>query len=1057
MRLDDGFGRAPTALADKVFTVLFPFCGVGGAALGFQGSGAEFRKLGVRARFQVLGGIEMDPSTARDFTRLTGAPCLTMDVRAVTPAMLRAEFGETCPDVIFFSPPCLPGHGEVLTPEGPRRIDAMRANDLVLTHRGRYRRVRAVGAHMFTGTMLGFRLHGTVDVQEFTPEHPLWVRRTTRPMTNGRVRGLGEPKFLPAGEVRVGDRVGFPIDPVEPGCARRFIASLGDPTVVRRGGKNEGPYTKSAHDARLVQIHDLTPFAESPALWFLIGAYLGDGYRRPSRYELAYCVGASGGDLDRAIRKALAVLGLHSVKEDADSGSRNVKLRLHARHLSMICGAFGDGAADKRIPPALMGLERPLLDALIEGYRATDGSERATYTAASGRLASANWSIVSIALPLLRDMQRLLLRRGEFGAIHVASHGGPSIIEGRAVQTRPRWEIVVAETTRRGTHEFLDGAVWVRVRSKTERPTTERVWNLEVEEDDTFCAPMMATHNCKGGSGLLSKALAKTAKYTDMNGLCMAWLALMFDTWPEGPLLLLMENVPNLRNRARSMFVAVRRLLASKGYVSHDEAHDCGVMAGLAQHRKRLLLVARHAARVPALLYQPAPHRVRAVSEVLGHLPLPHDPAGGPLHRLPEIDPLTALRLALIPAGKDWKALPSRVLVPEELATRLARVRPSARTPFNDVWRVMHYASTAPCVTSGATPSSGGTSVADPRAGYAHAPRDHDHGVMDWCATAGTITTRTDASNGRFSVADPRAGYDHEPRNDDHGVLGWCSSSGTITGKARPGNGRFSVADPRATSVDPQLHLGPQAHANLCGVTAWSAPGRTVTGASRPASGALSVADPRASCGFNGTYGVLPWSDPTGALPGAAAQSPATGRFTVADPRPSVSCYPHTYGVLRPSDAAHTITATTYVGCGPFSLADARVTHAVPGDPDAWGVAPLPQGSLSVSPAWLASLPFPFILAADGTWHRPLTTYECAMLQSFPEQVDGRPFDLEGTREQVRVKVGDAVPRLTGTRIGDQCLYTLIDALYATWTPSAGGVWVRPSTDEPDAVRMLDA
>ena len=31
MRLDDGFGRAPTALADKVFTVLFPFCGVGGA------------------------------------------------------------------------------------------------------------------------------------------------------------------------------------------------------------------------------------------------------------------------------------------------------------------------------------------------------------------------------------------------------------------------------------------------------------------------------------------------------------------------------------------------------------------------------------------------------------------------------------------------------------------------------------------------------------------------------------------------------------------------------------------------------------------------------------------------------------------------------------------------------------------------------------------------------------------------------------------------------------------------------------------------------------------
>lgn len=38
MRLDDGFGRTPRELTDKVFTVLFPFCGVGGSALGFQGS-----------------------------------------------------------------------------------------------------------------------------------------------------------------------------------------------------------------------------------------------------------------------------------------------------------------------------------------------------------------------------------------------------------------------------------------------------------------------------------------------------------------------------------------------------------------------------------------------------------------------------------------------------------------------------------------------------------------------------------------------------------------------------------------------------------------------------------------------------------------------------------------------------------------------------------------------------------------------------------------------------------------------------------------------------------
>lgn len=56
---------------ERVYTVLFPFCGVGGA-LGFKLAVAELARLGITGRFKILGGIELDPSTARDFELLTG-------------------------------------------------------------------------------------------------------------------------------------------------------------------------------------------------------------------------------------------------------------------------------------------------------------------------------------------------------------------------------------------------------------------------------------------------------------------------------------------------------------------------------------------------------------------------------------------------------------------------------------------------------------------------------------------------------------------------------------------------------------------------------------------------------------------------------------------------------------------------------------------------------------------------------------------------------------------------------------------------------------------------
>lgn len=103
------------------------------------------------------------------------------------------------------------------------------------------------------------------------------------------------------------------------------------------------------------------------------------------------------------------------------------------------------------------------------------------------------------------------------------------------------------------------------------------------------------------------------------------------------------------------------------------------------------------------------------------------------------------------------------------------------------------------------------------------------------------------------------------------------------------------------------------------------------------------------------------------------------------------------------------------------------------------------NGRFSVAdPRWPASVPFPVIISLDGTWHRPLTTLECAALQSFPVMVDGQPLTLDGKSNSAwRVRIGDAVPPDGAKPIAMQMLLTLLHADAGSFVLSSGGaVWV---------------
>ena len=341
---------------------------------------------------------------------------------------------------------------------------------------------------------------------------------------------------------------------------------------------------------------------------------------------------------------------------------------------------------------------------------------------------------------------------------------------------------------------------------------------------------------CKGASGLLSETMSLTPKYQALNELTLRCIWLMCEAWKDDPVsLIVFENVPRLATRGRHLLDQINKVLGHYGYAVAETTHDCGVIGGLAQSRKRFLLVARHIEKVPPFLYEPEKKTLKSVGSILGRMPLAGDvEAAGPMHRVPALQWKTWVRLALVTAGKDWRSL-------NDLAIEDGYLR--------DLVIVPEY-----------------------RAGYL--------GVHDWRDTAGTVAGRNSPTNGAFSVADPRAKAG-ALQYQQYGVRRWDETSGAVIGVKSPGQGTFSVADPRRAGEGFGKYL----------VSPWDQSTGTVIAGSTTGQGAFAVQDPRPGMKrvkgdaylTGGHYGVVGWNDQCGAVSASAKQD--NGRWSVADPR----------------------------------------------------------------------------------------------------------------------------------------------------------------------------
>ena len=507
---------------------------------------------------------------------------------------------------------------------------------------------------------------------------------------------------------------------------------------------------------------------------------------------------------------------------------------------------------------------------------------------------------------------------------------------------------------------------------------------------------------CKGFSGLLPEKSSKSPKYQALNSLLFRSMRLVMEAYRDDlPAAILIENVPRIRTRGAKLLADVKELLGMYGYVFHDGVHDCGEIGGLGQTRSRFLLIARNPKKLKSFIYQPQKYALKSIGEVLHQVPLPGDvETAGEMHRVPRLQWKTWVRLALIPAGKDWRAL-------------------GDKDTYANLYQIVPWEQNSSAITGAHRPNNGAVSVADPRienvCGYGNKYR-----VSDPEATSPTVTGSRIGS-GAVVFADAKLGY--APRQGAFRVVRWEETAPTVTGSTGAGrsNGISAISDPR-------LSERKQRYPGTYKVAVWDKPSTTVIGQTDIQTGALSVSDPRVpKNGYSdrpNLMKVAEWDKPIGTVTAGAAVTSSNATAAVSDPR--LGCSPRSgcFEVQDWNSPSKTVFASMDIHAGSAAVADPRI----PSDTE--------------SGVWL-------ILSEDGSWHRPITTFEMAMLQGLPATFpDGSPLVLSGGSDRKwREHIGNMVPPPAACAMAGSMLATMMpNLLFHEWHWDVDGndIWVSP-------------
>jgi Fe-S cluster assembly protein SufB len=358
---------------------------------------------------------------------------------------------------------CVPAWEEISCGDRLRNVRDIAVSDVVLNSDGEEAGVAKIMRRRFRGDLIEVTPRSPGNGFHLTPEHP--VLAIPRDRVRGSQRGAGrwadldprklaraEPDYVPAGELKPGDLLVFPVNKVErdePRLGDDFLRLLGyyvaEGCATHFNGCKAVEFSLGAHEPRVVA------------------------------------------DVKRLIRRVTG----KTPSVTHDRKRHGVYVVVYSNELwDLLHEHGGRYATGKRFSKAVMDLPPARQKLAIDTYYRGDGS-----VSRDGRLTRVRAATVSRELAF--QLQEMLARQGIFAYINVRDAFDERMKDGRTISHKRKYTLFYAKNTRGRRVIRRDGYFLVPVMGIARQRHDAFVYNLETRsEPHSYLVKGFAVHNC---------------------------------------------------------------------------------------------------------------------------------------------------------------------------------------------------------------------------------------------------------------------------------------------------------------------------------------------------------------------------------------------------------------------------------------------------------------------------------------------------------------------------------------------------------------------------------
>ncbi len=364
---------------------------------------------------------------------------------------------------------CLPGFELVMTEKGACEISSLKIGDKVFTHKGHLKKVKKLLTRRYKGEVYRITPISPYNSFELTQEHPVLaikrkdvlVKRSKRKDhwleevdTEKLIRT--KPEFIPVSKLERGDFLVFP------------------KPVVR------------GEDVRL-----------SMDQVELLGYYLAEGSISYHKTLRQYIVSFSIGLKEEKIAERISYLIQKTTGKKPNitrvEKKSEIRVSVYSKELALFLEKHAGKYADKKkLSPEILALPENLLEKLFWAYFAGDGN---ITLKKSAQKKSRFYRASTASRELAFQLQFVLARLGVYASIQLRQ-GGEDKIQGREIIRKDQYIIVFTKDKSwseiRETRDYF----LVPIKDIKVYDYDDLVFNVEIEEDESYLVKGFAVHNC---------------------------------------------------------------------------------------------------------------------------------------------------------------------------------------------------------------------------------------------------------------------------------------------------------------------------------------------------------------------------------------------------------------------------------------------------------------------------------------------------------------------------------------------------------------------------------